>query len=325
MHDESNGSFAFVVDSDNAGKRLDAFITSSFTEISRNSAVRLIRQGFIYVQDIHRKPSFRLNIGDVVAGVIKSEKPIDFCPEPIPLDIIFEDTTLLVLNKPPGLVVHPSPGHAQGTLANGLIYHYPQIIKVGDTTRPGLVHRLDKDTSGLMVVAKTTSAYHQLKTMFKDRTIGKKYLGFTYGVPDGEEGRVLLSIARDLKNRKKMTTTNDPGARNAETNWKLKQNYNQMSLLEFDIKTGRTHQIRVHCAAIRHPIVGDPVYGLKRPHKFLKNNPDLIKIVSTVQRQMLHAWKLRLIHPKSGKLLLFEAELPEDMLNFQNAISQSVN
>ncbi|MBC2715812.1 MAG: RluA family pseudouridine synthase [Desulfobacteraceae bacterium] len=319
MHDNSNGSFAIRVDNDDIGKRLDTFITTTFPEISRSTASRLIRNGDVTVSGAIKKPGYRVNGGDIVYGTICELPDVAFKPEPldIDIDIIFEDSRLLVINKKPGIVVHPSPGHGNGTIANGLLYHRPQIEGVGvDPTRPGIVHRLDKDTSGIMVVAKTESAYKYLVSQFKERLISKKYLGIVFGIPDRESGQIILNIGRHASLRKKMTVTDHGKARYAETHWKIRERYDRLSLLEFDIKTGRTHQIRVHCAAIRHPIVGDLIYGFKKPYKVFDDMPLLKKIITSVPRQMLHAWQLRLRHPETNETLRFEAPLPDDMISF---------
>lgn len=319
------GSFSIIVDEEDAGKRLDTFIATSFPDLSRNCASRLIREGTITVQNAIKKPGFKVHTDDLVSGYVP-ENNLFFSPEPIHIDIIFEDAALLILNKQPGIVVHPSPGHDHGTLANGLIYHRPEIAGVGGvTTRPGIVHRLDKDTSGIMVVAKTQPAFDHLIIQFKKRQIGKTYLGFVYGIPEKDNGRILLNIARHKNNRKKMAATDDATARYAETHWKVKKRFDRISLLEFDIKTGRTHQIRVHCSAIKHPIVGDPIYGLKRPLKPVADMPHLKNIVKSVKRQMLHAWQLALNHPVTEKKLQFEAPMPDDMTIFQNSLTAHFN
>ncbi len=319
MHEKSNRSFAIRVGNEDIGKRLDTFITTSFPEISRSTASRLIRSGDITVFDAIRKPGYRVNPGDSVSGTFHELPTVQFAPEPIEIDIIFEDSLFLVINKKPGIVVHPAPGHEHGTIANGLLFHCPQIQGVGiDPTRPGIVHRLDKDTSGIMIVAKTEPAYNYLVAQFKERLISKRYLGIVYGIPDKESGQIVLNIGRHASLRKKMSVTDHGNARYAETHWKIKEKYQRLSLLEFDIKTGRTHQIRVHCAAIRHPIVGDQTYGFKKSYKLFEDTPELKKIIRNVPRQMLHAWQLRLRHPENGELLQFQAPLPDDMISFSD-------
>ena len=323
MHDNSNRSFAIPVEITDIGKRLDSFITSGFPELSRSIASRLIRNGDITVSGSMKKPGYRLRAGDIVAGTIQEPAACLFEPEPIDLQILFEDALFLVINKSPGIVVHPSPGHNHGTIANGLLFLRPEIKGVGvDITRPGIVHRLDKDTSGIMVVAKTESAYNYLVSQFKERRISKTYLGIVYGIPDQDTGQILLKIGRHASHRKKMTVTDHGNARYAETHWKIKEKFQRLTLVEFNIKTGRTHQIRVHCAAIGHPIVGDPTYGFKRPLKRFENNPPLKEIVCNVPRQMLHAWQLGFSHPETSENLKFEAPLPDDMIDFIDSIKK---
>ncbi|MCD6586347.1 MAG: RluA family pseudouridine synthase [Desulfobacteraceae bacterium] len=317
MHDNSNRSFAIRIDSDDIGKRLDTFITTTFPKISRSRASRFIRNGDITVSGTIKKPGYRVNGGDFVSGCIHELSSFQFKPEPIDIQIVFEDALFLVINKKPGIVVHPSPGHDHGTIANGLAFLRPEIKDVGvDPTRPGIVHRLDKDTSGIMIIAKTDSAYNYLVSQFKERQITKTYLGIVHGIPDRKNGQIILKIGRHASHRKKMTVTDHGNARYAETHWKIKKTYDRLSLLEFDIKTGRTHQIRVHCAAVRHPIVGDQTYGFKKPYKLFEDVPILKKIIRSVPRQMLHAWQLRLRHPESGEILKFEAPLPGDITSF---------
>jgi 23S rRNA pseudouridine1911/1915/1917 synthase len=317
MPDQHHESFVSRVDSDNAGKRLDAFVTSLFPDLSRTAISRLIRHGKITVNHSSiAKPGVRLALGDMVSGSVPTLSPSPpLMPEKINLSILFEDAAILVINKPPGIVVHPSPGHTHGTLAGGLLHHHPAIAGVGGFPgRPGIVHRLDKDTSGVLVIAKTEKAYIDLIRQFKERLVTKTYMGLVYGNMDHDRGQIVLPIGRHAENRKKMGVSNSTSARFAETHWKLFKGFNGISLVEFDLKTGRTHQIRVHCAAIRHPIVGDTVYGLKKPGRLFDGRPPrLKKLVEAVPRQMLHAWLLEIHHPETGQRMKFEAGLPEDM------------
>lgn len=324
MPDQNHGSFVIRVDSDNAGKRLDAFVASLFPDISRTVISHLIRLGEITVRHSITKPGMRLAPGDMVSGrVPELEPPSPLIPEKINLSILFEDAAILVINKPPGIVVHPSPGHAQGTLVNGILYHHPAIIGVGGFPgRPGIVHRIDKDTSGVLVVSKTEKAYTEMVRQFKERLVTKTYMGLVYGNMDTDCGQIVLPIGRHAENRKKMGVSDSSSARFAETHWKLKQRFNRISLVEFDLKTGRTHQIRVHCAAIRHPIVGDPVYGLKKYGRLFDDNPLLKKLVQTISRQMLHAWRIEITHPETGERMQFEASLPDDMNHVIEALRE---
>jgi 23S rRNA pseudouridine1911/1915/1917 synthase len=249
---------------------------------------------------------------------------VEFRPEPIALHILYEDAHILVINKQPGLVAHPSPGHYSGTLVNALLYHCPDLVGIGGEIRPGIVHRLDKDTSGTMVVAKTASAHENLAHQFKTRKIQKTYLAIVYGEMQAEEGAIRLPIGRHPVDRKRMSTTSRK-SRQAESRWRVQQRFQGITILEFDLKTGRTHQIRVHCAAINHPIVGDAVYG---PHKLSKNKikksssiPDTIAdLVQTVRRQMLHAWRLGFTHPAENKIMTFESPIPSDMANLIDSL-----
>jgi len=314
MSSHSKGLFTFLVDDEDTGKRLDIVIASYFPELSRNMASRLLRQGAITVNSNIKKPSFKVSAGDSISGEIPKNNTTPFSPEPLPLDIIFEDHLFLAINKKPGTVVHPSPGHLSGTIANALIYHRPELSTIGDIpTRPGIVHRLDKDTSGIMIVAKTELSHNYLLSQFKDRLIEKRYLGLVFGAPESDTGRIVLNIGRHPKNRKKMAISENSDARYAETHWKILEKFDKISFVEFDIKTGRTHQIRVHCLAMDHPIVGDTVYNFKNPYKNFEIAPELKKTLKKVSRQMLHGWRLSFIHPDTGETLLLEAPLPEDM------------
>jgi len=324
MHDENNGSFVISVDTLNAGKRLDAFVASLCPNLSRTAIARLIRIGEITVCQFITKPGVRLAPGDMVSGRIPElAPPSPLSPEKINLSILFEDAAILVINKPPGIVVHPSPGHAQGTLANAVLYHIPGISGVGGFPgRPGIVHRLDKDTSGVLVIAKTENAYTDIVLQFKERQVAKTYMGLVYGDMGHDCGQIVLPIGRHAVNRKKMGVSDNKNARFAETHWKLKQRFHRISLLEFDLKTGRTHQIRVHCAAVRHPIVGDAVYGLKKPGRLFEDTPLLKKLVQAVPRQMLHAWRIGIYHPETGERMAFEAPIPDDMTRAIEALEK---
>ncbi len=321
MHGDRDRAFAFVVE-DEAGKRLDALVASAFPEISRTLAGRLIREGVIQVNESVKKPGFRVNSGDFISGLIPEAAPFHLDPQPIEINILFENDDCLVINKQPGLVVHPSPGHEKGTLANGLIHLRPGINGVGGVPgRPGIVHRLDKDTSGVMVIAKTEDAFRHLAFQFKERTIEKAYLGFVYGnMP--ESGHIDLPIGRHTKDRKKMSAASAGKSRDAETFYNLIKQFNKIALVKFTIKTGRTHQIRVHSAAIGHPIVGDMVYGMKKPHKYFHDDPRMWEIVKKVPRQMLHAWRLSFILPGPNHQITIEAKIPKDMQMFQASLEQ---
>jgi len=318
-------SFAIHVKEGDAGKRLDAFVAEAFPEYTRSAVTRFIRNGDITISGIPKKPGSRVNLGDMVSGCIAVDTPAtdEIAPEPVEIEIVFEDPFFLVINKAPGTVVHPAPGHDHGTITHGLLHLRPEILGVGGAPdRSGIVHRLDKDTSGIMIVAKNESAYNYLISQFKTRSVAKKYLGIVHGVPEPPAGRIVLKIGRHARQRKKMTVTDRENARYAETHWRTRETYSGTSLLEFDIKTGRTHQIRVHCAAIGHPIVGDKTYGLKKPGRGFKN-PRVKAAITDVSRQLLHAWQLSLVHPESGEKMQFEAPMPADMVDFIKTCAQT--
>lgn len=298
--------FTILVDTKGSGMRLDTFAAIHIPNCSRTHAANLIRDGFITVQGSVKKPGYRVNPGEVISCIIPDPEPISYLPEPLQLHILFEDEDILVINKPAGMVVHPAPGHSSGTLVNGLLFYCPNLEGISGKIRPGIVHRLDKDTSGTLVIAKTALAMNCLSDQFKSRTIQKIYLGIVYGTLPSDQGIIELPIGRHPIDRKKMSTTSKKG-RTAETHWKVVQRFANTTLIEISLKTGRTHQIRVHCAAIGHPIIGDSVYGNRTMHKYFQEKH------ITVPRQMLHAWKLSFIHPKSNKNMSFESSIPDDM------------
>lgn len=297
--------------SQEVGRRLDTVIASLIPGCSRSYAADLIRQGSIRVRGTVKKPAYRVKAGDDISGHIPPPEPIQFDPEPIEMAILYEDEHLIVINKPPGLVVHPAPGHYSGTLVNGLLYHCPDLRGIGGKLRPGIVHRLDKDTSGTLVVAKNAPALEHLALQFKSRTIQKKYLAMVYGEIRGESGVISLPVGRHPVHRKKMSAFSRKG-RPAETLWKVRERFQGATLLDIDLKTGRTHQIRVHCAAISHPVMGDDLYcGRRTGALIFAKLSHLLK--KERFRQMLHAWQLEFVHPVSEKAMRFESPVPADM------------
>jgi len=307
--DNDKNEFIIIVDKEKSGQRLDFLIASQTTcACSRALAAKLIHEGLIRVEDQVKKPGYRLHEGDRIHGYIREPEPVSFEPEPIDLDLIYEDSDILVINKAPGLVVHPGPGHYTGTIVNALLYHCPDLKGIGGELRPGIVHRLDKDTSGILVVAKNGPALARLASQFQDRTIQKKYTALVHGEVKADSGRINLPIGRHPVDRKKMSTISKTG-KHAETLWTVKQRLPETSLVDIDLKTGRTHQIRVHFSAAGHPLVGDQVYC----NKSGKKHSDLVfPIIKDVSRQMLHARKICLKHPGTGNIMEFEAPLPSD-------------
>jgi 23S rRNA pseudouridine1911/1915/1917 synthase len=294
-------SFQLVVDTPDQGERLDIFLSLKLTDCSRASARELILARNITVNGFIKKPSYKVKCGETVSGRISSSKPLTLQAESIDLQIIHEDDWIMVVNKQAGLVVHPAPGHLSGTMVNALLFHRPEIKDVMDEMRPGIVHRLDKDTSGLLIIAKTPGVREALIDAFKKRQIKKTYLAIVHGSIREDEGQMMLPIGRHPKDRKRMSTISLKG-RHAETAWRVRERFEKGTLLELDLKTGRTHQIRVHCAAMGHPVIGDPVYGKRKKRD-----------IGDASRQMLHAWRIRLNHPITGHEVFVEAPVPEDM------------
>jgi 23S rRNA pseudouridine1911/1915/1917 synthase len=308
-----NGSaHQFVASQKDEKQRLDRAVADHIAEISRSHVTDLIKSGGVHVNNVViQKPGYRLKLGDTVSITIESPKHPAPRPEQTALSILYEDDDLLVVNKPHGMVVHSGAGHDSGTLVNALLFHCPELEGVGDKRRPGIVHRLDKDTSGCIIVAKNETAHKKLSQQFMTRNIKKIYLALVYGVMKEKKGTITLPIGRHPVDRKKMSTISKKG-RSSETVWKVKKSFNDVTLLEIDIKTGRTHQIRTHLAAVNHPVVGDPTYGGKKRKKSISSKI-LSEALRKINRQMLHAWKISFQHPRTEETISVEAPLPEDM------------
>jgi 23S rRNA pseudouridine1911/1915/1917 synthase len=313
------GSFTLLVEAPDAGKRIDAHIAAMVPDLSRSLAADLLRRGDIRVSGEQRKPGYRLRIGDEITGRLPDPQPDVLLPEPLPLDILYEDEDLLIVNKPPDMVVHPAPGHTTGTLAGALLHHIPDLRNLaGEERRPGIVHRLDKDTSGVLAIAKHRHTQERLSAQFKARVPVKEYLALVFGEPSGS-GEIDEPIGRHPVDRKRMTVR--PDGRPARTRWRVLETYGEVALLHLQIDTGRTHQIRVHCAALGYPVVGDPVYGRRKPPRHrIKTVADAIK---SVHRQMLHAWRLTLIHPQSRSRISVAASPPADMVRLITLLRRS--
>jgi 23S rRNA pseudouridine1911/1915/1917 synthase len=317
----SNG-FVFLVQPQDADRRLDVLVADCVATVSRSLAAKLIARGHIRVNADPKKAGYRVKPGDAVSGRIPAPEPIDCGPEPVDFGILFEDQHLIVVNKPAGLVVHPAAGHYSGTLVHGLLYHCPDIQGVGGERRPGIVHRLDKDTSGVLLVAKNQAAHVHLARQFKSRSIEKTYLTIAWGDMPAESGSVELPIGRHPVERKKMSTRSHRG-RSAETGWKIRRRFPGATLLEVALKTGRTHQIRVHLAAIGHGILGDPLYGKRRHAPGQGQGSAFPWRIPSPPRLMLHAWRIGFCHPKSNIPLVFEAPLPPDMVETLRRLAAS--
>ena len=315
---ETADEFSIIADETAAGQRIDAYVSASIPGCSRSYVAELIRTGLITLFQKRVKPGHRLRPGDEIHGRIPAPAPVDFLPEPIPLDIIYQDADLLVLNKPAGMVVHPAPGHYSGTLVNALLHHCPDLSGIGGEIRPGIVHRLDKDTTGILIAAKNADAQAKLAEQFKSRTVQKKYLAVVHGHMKKPSGRIVMPIGRHPIDRKKMSTITRSG-KNAETRWDVLESLAETSLVEVDLLTGRTHQIRVHLAALHHAVIGDPLYGPKTtPH-----SAEVRRLLQPIARQMLHAWQIHFIHPGTGAEMSFMAPLPDDMNQLIKALRSS--
>jgi len=291
-----------------SGERLDRFLSARIKFLSRTRIQSLIESGNVSAGSPLIEPDVRVRRAMTIVVKVPGSVPVDLEPEDIPLDIIHEDSDILVLNKPAGLVVHPAPGHASGTLVHALLHHCPDIGGIGGERRPGIVHRLDKDTSGVMVVAKNERAMNGLSAQFRDGRVRKQYYAIVRGVPP-HKGTVDTLIGRNPLSRKKMSTRVTRGRR-AITHYELVESLGRHALLAVRIETGRTHQIRVHLAHIGHPVAGDSQYGRMPAGTF----------PVTVRRQMLHAALLELVHPRTGRTMKFESPLPEDFRHVLNAL-----
>lgn len=295
-----------LADEADTGKRLDTVVVSHIPTLSRSYASTLISEGDVRIRGTKRKPGYRVKPGDSIQVRIPPPTPASPKPEPIEIDICYEDHSFMVINKQAGLVTHPAPGHDAGTLVNALLYHRPSLRHVGERARPGIVHRLDRDTSGLLIVAKTASSLDHLALQFKSRRVEKGYIAAVYGEMELGSGTIALPIARHPVDRKRMSTAGK-GGREARTAWSVRERFQGASLLDLKPETGRTHQIRVHCAAIGHPIIGDSVYAGRTAARRLPG------IGRLAPRQMLHAGTLRFSHPVTQERVLFEAPIPDDM------------
>jgi 23S rRNA pseudouridine1911/1915/1917 synthase len=292
-----------VAAQDRAESRLDLWLTGQMPDFSRSRWQKLISQGHIQVADrVCTDKQYRLKSGDRVCAFIPPPDLLDLVPESIPLDILYEDEQLLIVNKPAGMVVHPSAGHSTGTLVHALLAHCP-LSSIGGIQRPGIVHRLDKDTTGAIVIAKTDFAHQHLQQQLQAKTARREYLGVVYGTPKADRGTIDLPVGRHPVDRQKNAIVElDRGGKSAVTHWQIEERLRSFSLIRFRLETGRTHQIRVHTTKMGHPIVGDPVYGTGR------------SIGVKLPGQALHARHLELIHPQTGELVSVTAPIPDYFL-----------
>jgi 23S rRNA pseudouridine1911/1915/1917 synthase len=299
----------FKIDAHEAGARLDAYLASHVEDWSRARLQRLIEAEDVLVNGKPAKPSYKLREHDELEVELTAPSSTSFAPEPIPIEIIYEDETVVVVNKPAGLVVHPAAGIHSGTLANALAYHFQQLPDGGAGIRPGIVHRLDRDTSGLLVVAKTEAALENLSDQFRDRTVFKSYVALVHGRVNTDSGRIDQPLARDPANRTRMAVVR--GGRSALSLYRVRLRFDRFTLLDVELKTGRTHQIRVHLAWLKHPVVGDETYGAGRDNNI--QDPQLRARVRNLGRHFLHAEKLAFSHPATKKRVEFTSALPPEL------------
>ena len=291
------------------GERLDRFLAEAAEGLSRAAAARLIESGNVLVDGARAGKSRVLTGRETVELTLSEPEPAEAVPQDIPLDVVYEDADVIVVNKPAGLVVHPAPGHPDGTLVNALLYHCAGSLSgVGGALRPGIVHRIDRDTSGLIIAAKNDAAHRALSEQLRDHTLARVYECLIVGAPREDRGTVDAPIARDPRERKRMAVV--PGGRSAVTHWEVLSRYAGCSHLRCRLETGRTHQIRVHMAHIGHPILGDTVYGAKKP-------------VPGLTGQCLHAARLRFIHPRSGESVELSCPLPEEFAAYLRKLARA--
>lgn len=322
----SEEPLSFTVDTDDAGKRLDAFLAERIADRSRSRIQKMIEAGDVLLNDEETKPSFKLRTGDEIEVELSELEAETFEPEDIPLDIVYEDEHLAVINKPAGLVVHPGAGIRGGTLANALAYHFGfGVLDFGGPdsqteqskiqnlkSKIGIVHRLDKLTSGLIVVAKTQAAHENLTAQFHDRKVYKRYMALVHGEIWEDTGTIDAPIAREKHNRTKMGVR--AHGRSALSIWRVRERFEKFTLLDVEIKTGRTHQIRVHLAHMNNPVVGDETYNAGRDKTVA--NQTIRKAIANLGRFFLHAEKLGFTHPVTGQKMNFTAPLPDELTAF---------
>ena len=310
------------------GTRLDHFLTANFPKYSRSRLQNLIRSGEVLVNSRHCKTGYKLELNDLITIMIPSELKEGYStitPEPMNLNILFEDEDLAVIDKPSGLVVHPGKGNRSKTLANGILYHFSHLSNTNGLIRPGIVHRLDKDTSGLIIIAKNNNAHHQLSEQFKNRHVKKEYYALTWGLWKEKEGLINLRLQRDRRDPTRYCVSKI--GKESITQYKVHKEFKHCSLIKFSPKTGRTHQIRVHAASIGHPIFGDEKYGggLSKPKGYMVEYYRLYRdLMLKFNRYALHAKSLQFYHPKNKEIVKFKSSLPKKFMELINKLDSIV-
>lgn len=317
-------NYTFVVSDEDEGERLDSFLSDEIPELSRSRIQKSIKSGECLVGGrVVVRPSYRLRLGEVVRLSFSPPQPLEVASEPIPIDIVFEDDWLVVVNKPAGMVTHPAPGHQSGTLVNALLYHCDNLSGIGGVIRPGIVHRLDAGTSGLLVVAKNDRAHISLSRQIMERRMRRTYVAVVWGKMPHSEGTIDSPLGRSRRDRKKIAVLRDGGKR-AVTHYSVVDTFGPFQYIRLSLETGRTHQIRVHLSSVGHPVLGDPVYGGRRIRKGNLTSSEMqraAKALELIDRQALHAVALEFEHPSSGERMSFEVPLPEDLRRVLDFIS----
>lgn len=304
----------FIVRTDDAGLRLDVFVSKMMPQITRSHAKKLVDDGHVLVNGLPKKTSYLLKAGEKISVEEVAPGKLDLEAQELPLDILYEDGDVVVVNKAAGMVVHPGAGVSKGTLVNALLAHCKDLSGIGGVERPGIVHRLDKGTSGVIIVAKNDRSHQSLSKQFKDRTVEKHYLALAYGRLPAEHGIIDAPIGRHGSHRQKMSTKTNRG-RASVTEWKVVERFgNHFTLLDINLHTGRTHQIRVHLSSIGHALVGDVLYGGKKVAKRVTDDK-LQGIISLIERPMLHSASIAFDLPGSNKRVVLKAPLPDDINN----------
>ncbi|MBE6823881.1 MAG: RluA family pseudouridine synthase [Ruminococcaceae bacterium] len=302
--------YLYTVTDEYAGQRIDAFLSSQNEDLSRSFITKNISRGLVLVNTKQVSKSFKLSLDDVVEMTIEEPVELDVLPQNIPLDIIYEDDDLLVVNKPKGMVVHPAAGNYTDTLVNALMFHCKDSLSgINGVLRPGIVHRIDKNTSGLLIVAKNDNSHNLLAQQIKEHSFTREYLAIVYGNINDDTGTVDKPIGRHPVDRKKMCVT-DKNSKNAVTHYEVIERFNGFTLIKCKLETGRTHQIRVHMASVGHPVAGDDVYGPK-------------KVITELHGQCLHARKIGFIHPTSNKYIEFSSDVPQSFSKFLHKLQKS--
>jgi len=309
-----------MISDDDRALRLDVFVSGKYPSLSRSQVKKMIEDGEIRLNGlVVSKAGLKLRTGDVVEFALRPAQPWQVAAQDIPLHILYEDRHLLVIDKPAGMVIHPAPGHREGTLVNAILHHCDDLSGIGGVIRPGIVHRLDKDTSGVLLVAKNDETHRHLSEQFREHRVKKTYKALVFGSPVEEEGTITLPVGRHPEDRKKMSTRSRRG-KEAVTRWRVAGRYGETTLLDVDIETGRTHQIRVHLSSMGHPVVGDRVYGGGGRLKSVRDQA-LRARLSAMPRQALHAWRIAFSHPVDKREMEFVAPLPEDMRHLMDDLA----